>query len=278
MTKQRMKFLMEQREKVGGGGGAGGGGVGSEDLSNPQWRATIDAWIPTWRRWEEAEAKRIKKRDSRKSRKRKGRESDDEDADDAGAGGGEGGGTVDWKDSSSPAITGTGNGNGFTQSSMPPPPPVRLPPGFDSMFNHAPHTPTARMGYPSQYQPSSSGTVDAGVMNAMLDTLNKLNKRLDSTPPNPRASPVISALVSNADSLTQSQESASRQMEGRSGSEIAPLGSSELIGTLKEELRLEMRAELRRELEKDRAALEEKLDSVQRTQDMILEMLRQEPD
>ena len=38
-----------------------------------------------------------------------------------------------------------------------------------------------------------------------------------------------------------------------------------------------MRAEVRAELEKDRATLEEKLDSVQRTQEMILEMLRQEP-
>jgi hypothetical protein len=47
----------------------------------------------------------------------------------------------------------------------------------------------------------------------------------------------------------------------------------ELRQELKEDLRREMREELRR----DRAGLEEKLDAVQRTQDMILEMLRQEP-
>lgn len=49
------------------------------------------------------------------------------------------------------------------------------------------------------------------------------------------------------------------------------------LHTLKEELRREMREEFRREIEQDRASLEEKLDSVQRTQEMILEMLRQEP-
>jgi hypothetical protein len=53
--------------------------------------------------------------------------------------------------------------------------------------------------------------------------------------------------------------------------------SSAFISQLKDELRQEMQDELRRELEKDRASLEEKLDSVQRTQEMILEMLRQEP-
>ena len=49
------------------------------------------------------------------------------------------------------------------------------------------------------------------------------------------------------------------------------------LSMLKEELRREMQDELRREIGKDRASLEEKLDSVQRTQEMILEMLRQEP-
>jgi vacuolar-type H+-ATPase subunit E/Vma4 len=57
--------------------------------------------------------------------------------------------------------------------------------------------------------------------------------------------------------------------------------SSREIERIKEELRQEMKEELRREmreeLRRDRAGLEEKLDSVQRTQDMILEMLRQEP-
>jgi hypothetical protein len=38
-----------------------------------------------------------------------------------------------------------------------------------------------------------------------------------------------------------------------------------------------MQAQFRSELERERVAMEEKLDSVQRTQDLILEMLRQEP-
>lgn len=64
-----MKFLEEQREK---------GGTDADDLSNPRWRAAVDAWIPTWQRWEEAEARRIERRDlrARNSRKRKDRSFD----------------------------------------------------------------------------------------------------------------------------------------------------------------------------------------------------------
>jgi hypothetical protein len=41
--------------------------------------------------------------------------------------------------------------------------------------------------------------------------------------------------------------------------------------------KLEPVVQRRSELERERVAMEEKLDSVQRTQDLILEMLRQEP-
>lgn len=52
VTKQRMKFLEELREKNNAGAVDGSR---SEDLSNPRWRAAVDAWIPTWQRWEGAE-------------------------------------------------------------------------------------------------------------------------------------------------------------------------------------------------------------------------------
>lgn len=268
VTKQRMKFLDEQRDK--------GGGVG-EDLSNPQWRATIDAWIPTWRRWEEAEARRIEKRDSRKPKKRKSRSWEGVDSVSDG-----------WRQSASPAVGGSSNGGypASTTASMAPPsstPAVRLPPGFESMFpNQTPQTPAPRTGgYPfpgqSNYHaspPTGSPGMDNPVMTAMLETLNKLNKRLDSTPEaaaNPRASPVISALVSTSES--PSQASPNQTQEDRSTTSAPSPVSADMLNKLKEELRQEMR----RELEKDRAGLEEKLDAVQRTQDMILEMLRQEP-
>lgn len=281
VTKQRIKFLEEQRDK----------GGSSEDLSNPQWRATVDAWIPTWRRWEDAEAKRIEKRDSRKPRKRKDRSWETADSV-----------SDSWTQSASPAA---GNNNNNNNNSYSPPAattavapavqqpvtvrpptsqPVKLPPGFESMFpNQTPKTPTSRPGvYPpaqNTYQDTSpTPGMDNNVMTAMLETLNKLNKRLDSGKPNPRASPVISALVSNSDSPSQSHGVPSNQtQDDRLTTNIWPSMGQDIISKMKEELRQELRAELRRELEKDRASLEDKLDSVQRTQDMILEMLRQEP-
>lgn len=277
VTKQRMKFLEEHRDK---------GGV-SEDLSNPQWRATIDAWIPTWKRWEESEAKRIERRDSRKSRKRKSRSWEALDSVSDG-----------WSQSASPTVSAA------TATRPPPLPPssssslstttpaVRLPPGFDSMFpNPPPQTPTSRAGgnplssqNTYQMSPSSSTPgMDSHVMTAMLDTLNKLNKRLDSTPAappaNPRASPVISALVSTSEPPPPpppSQPSPKQTQEDPAASASVSQDAIS-ISKLKEELRQEILTEMRRELEKDRAGLEERLDSVQRTQDMILEMLRQEP-
>ncbi|RJE23901.1 hypothetical protein PHISCL_03765 [Aspergillus sclerotialis] len=278
VTKQRIKFLEEQRDK----------GGSSEDLSNPEWRATVDAWIPTWRRWEEAEAKRIERRDSRKPRKRKDRSWETtESVSDS------------WTQSASPAM-GNNNNNSYSPpaattavasavqqpvTALPPTSkPVKLPPGFESMFPNQTPTPASRAGVhpqaPNTYQDSSTTTprMDNNVMTAMLETLNKLNKRLDSGQPNPRASPVISALVSNSDSPSQSHGAPSNQtQDDRLTTNISSSTGQDIVSKLKEELRQEMRAELRRELEKDRASLEEKLDSVQRTQDMILEMLRQEP-
>lgn len=285
ITKQRMKALEDQGNQGGGGTGAG---ASDDDMPNPQWRATVDAWIPTWQRWEEAEAKRIKERDSCKSRrKRKDRSWEGSRVD----------GLSDEGMSAEGNANGNGNGNGNRRNStlvgagtqmLPPPAPVRLPPGFESMFaNQAPHTPISRNGVyyhnnsayqtPTYSSPSGAG-VDNAVMGAMLETLNKLNKRLDSSPqnPNPRASPVISALVSNDDSASQSGAGLSPRAGQEENRSSIPL-TTELLGKLKEELRLEMQAEMRRELERDRAGFEEKLDSVQRTQDMILEMLRQEP-
>lgn len=58
---------------------------------------------------------------------------------------------------------------------------------------------------------------------------------------------------------------------------LQSLLSSPALSKLKEDIKVEMMGELRTEWDKERAVLEEKLDSVQRTQEMILDMLRQEP-
>ncbi|KAF4226573.1 hypothetical protein CNMCM8980_008424 [Aspergillus fumigatiaffinis] len=103
-----MKFLEEQREK---------GGTDADDLSNPRWRAAVDAWIPTWQRWEEAEARRIERRDlrARKSRKRKDRSFDLWDGNSDG-----------WRPSATPVVEsrfqapGQGPGQSQPQQAQPP--------------------------------------------------------------------------------------------------------------------------------------------------------------
>jgi hypothetical protein len=290
VTKQRMKFLEEQREK---------GGTDADDLSNPRWRAAVDAWIPTWQRWEEAEARRIERRDlrARKSRKRKDRSFDLWDGNSDG-----------WRPSATPVVEsrfqapGQGPGQSQPQQAQPPSvspasPPVpaastgvgagatpvqntvRLPPGFDSMF--ASQTPQPNRTTPAAAgwsYPQSSTTAQApsalesSMMTAVLETLGKLNRHLDAVSADPRSSPLVTSLTTNGQIARENGISHDSAVDGAPASM-----SSAFISQLKDELRQEMQDELRRELEKDRASLEEKLDSVQRTQEMILEMLRQEP-
>jgi hypothetical protein len=270
VTKQRIKFLEEQREK---------GGSENEDLSNPRWRAAVDAWVPTWRRWEEAEARRIERRDSRRPRKRKERSWEPAWGDAPGSNG--------WRPTASPTVENNGISESQTQSHPPPPAatatavtptPVRLPPGFENMFANQPSSNSP--GWSSQLPAASSSAPPAaenGMMNAVLETLGKLNRHLDAVNSEPRPSPLIASVPSNLDRPRQSNQPRPEEETSNEGETLEKAFPASVVRQLKEELRRELRDELRSELEKDRAALEEKLDSVQRTQDMILEMLRQEP-
>ncbi|KAE8349346.1 hypothetical protein BDV28DRAFT_141430 [Aspergillus coremiiformis] len=281
VTKQRMKFLEEQREKA---------GSENDDLSNPRWRAAVDAWIPTWRRWEEAEARRIEKRDSRRPRKRKERSW--EPAWDAPSSNG-------WRQTSSPTVENNTVRGSQSQSQIPSLHPLhvgaaaaaaaaaapsttsnlaRLPPGFETMFANQP---SGSPGWSSQHPSAPSALPSAGdngMVSAVLETLGKLNKHLDAVSSESRPSPLLS---SNSDLRHPARPSNQpRPEEENTSNEGDALGKAlpaSVIKQLKEELRRELRHELQSELEKDRASLEEKLDSVQRTQEMILEMLRQEP-
>ncbi|KAL4918904.1 hypothetical protein BDW62DRAFT_55328 [Aspergillus aurantiobrunneus] len=306
VTKQRMKFLEEQRDK---------GASEADDLSNPRWRAVIDAWIPTWQRWEEAEARRIEKRDSRRPRKRKWTVSTPTsttittDQWDLPTSSAPGSGSDAWRAppsaSSSPMVnhnhTPQTHNQNHHATTAPSTTPVRLPPGFDTLFSsqtqtqtppsasvstpfnsHAQHTQTNKPSTPSTINPNSS-TQDNTMMAAVLETLGKLNKHLDSnsTPPSllPSSTP-----TSNPEPPSLSQPQANTQDSSIGGGEslndqlqLQPFLSSAVLTKLKEDLKSEMFGELRTEWDKERAVLEEKLDSVQRTQEMILEMLRQEP-
>ncbi|OJJ72972.1 hypothetical protein ASPBRDRAFT_42752 [Aspergillus brasiliensis CBS 101740] len=271
VTKQRMKFLDEQRDK---------GADASEDLSNPRWRAAVDAWIPTWRRWEDAEARRIEKRDSRKPRKRKDRPWDTWTMSPS----------DEWKGTTSPLPTVNQHHPGpvtpVSQST------VRLPPGFDNMFsNQGLQTPSPAISVPPSTTAAAASNpppgTDNSMMSAMLETLGKLNRHLDSVHTKPTSSaPEKPTSPSRSRARKQSRDAQPVELDTTSNSPPPPASvaqtgltnlSSDFINKLKDELRQEMRAEVRAELEKDRATLEEKLDSVQRTQEMILEMLRQEP-
>ena len=95
---------------------------------------------------------------------------------------------------------------------------VKLPPGFETMFNNTVPT-TARLSSPptgvsmspplglSHTSPVLSSipnpaSPNSHMFNAVLDTLGKLNKHLDAASangaPDPRSSPVISALMQAA--------------------------------------------------------------------------------
>ncbi|KAL4928315.1 uncharacterized protein BDV17DRAFT_264695 [Aspergillus undulatus] len=329
VTKQRMKFLEEQRDK-----GAGE----AEDLSNPRWRTVVDAWIPTWQRWEDAEARRIEKRDSRRPRKRKWTVTTPTSTtittdgwDLPGSSAPSTGPDSAWRApssaSSSPMVNShTSQTHNHTSTAPSATPlsstPVRLPPGFDTLFSSQPqtqtpsttstpfnphtnaHTQTQRHtnnanhnqnhNHPST--PSTSNnqlhtnhtnhtnpppqTPDNTMMAAVLETLGKLNKHLDS---NNNSNPNTSNPTSNPDlnlnfsSQSQPQPNTRESTTSTNGLSTPLSDPSTALSKLKSDLKTEMMAKLRAEWDKERAVLEEKLDSVQRTQEMILEMLRQEP-
>jgi hypothetical protein len=120
---------------------------------------------------------------------------------------------------------------------------------------------------------------------AVLETLGKLNKHLDAASGGgidvSAASPMITALVqaaSESPALPSPRQSQHQQVQPGLQQQPQPQAPTHTqIEQMKEELRQEMRTQFRGELERERIAMEEKLDSVQRTQDLILEMLRQEP-
>lgn len=259
VTKQRIKFLEDQQQRQ----LALSGHSPVPDLMNPQWCAVLDSWIPTWQRWEEAEAQRISKRDEM-IRRRSHSKPQPEIGEHLGHR------FQDDGTNSPDALPFTNHTPTPAPTQISPPfelpstsisASVKLPPGFENMFSNTQSTmPTPPAPVPVPTSPSA-GSDQTGnrMVSAMIETLGKLNKHLDAASgdggTDSRASPVISALLQAA---TESQPQNS-----------SPISAD--IDRIKAELRQELRAEMRRE----RVAFEERLDTVQRTQEMILEMLRQ---
>ncbi|KAJ5196485.1 hypothetical protein N7449_006964 [Penicillium cf. viridicatum] len=312
VTRQRIKFLEDQRQR-----GSNAPGSTAEELMNPQWLAAVDAWLPTWQRWEEAENRRIAKRDELKKRRqpqpwRQNSNNGDQDPwrnlpgssatsptdvnaammsmlhqpvtnpiDDAAL--------PATSPTPSPSITGPAPPAHFLRSPSTPvsvSTSLKLPPGFENMFS-TPQLTSQVAPLPSISTPPVPQS-DGRMVSDVLETLGKLNKHLDAASgggiDTSAASPVISALVQAASeqpvlaSPRQSQHPQVQRLLQQQQQQQPQHGLTHIqIEQMKEELRHEMQAQFRGELERERLAMEEKLDSVQRTQDLILEMLRQEP-
>jgi small-conductance mechanosensitive channel len=139
--------------------------------------------------------------------------------------------------------------------------------------------------WPSTFTPAPRATAepspDNRMVSAVLETLGKLNKHLDAASgngaPDARSSPVISALLQSATDSTAQNQTFSEESQQTTSSNVYSRDFAQMKEELRQEMKEELRREMREELRRDRAGLEEKLDAVQRTQDMILEMLRQEP-
>ncbi|KAJ5937211.1 hypothetical protein N7454_004866 [Penicillium verhagenii] len=275
VTKQRVKFLKDRRQQqenqnqnqnrlVAGGSHVQAQAQLSEDSMNPQWCGVLDLWIPTWRRWQEAEAKRIEKRDEIVKRRRvsqgqvlvqvpvqghgraegsrnagsRSSSSDGDGLDGAGGFHDEEGGAETIAAAASLAGThpyGGGAGGGAQSTPVSLPAGVKLPPGFESMYSNPNPKPSFNL------QTSQTSLQAPG-----------RQKRLQA----------------------QRQPQSQPQMPGMDSPNLYRSGPNSLdIERIKEELRQEMRLELRRELDQVRTVYE-KLDSLQRTQEMILQMLR----
>ncbi|KXG52679.1 uncharacterized protein PGRI_079350 [Penicillium griseofulvum] len=306
VTRQRIKFLEDQRQR-----GSNAPGSMAEELMNPQWLAAVDAWLPTWQRWEEAENRRIAKRDELKKRRqpqpwRQNSKNGDQDPWQSLPGSSATSptdvntsmmsmmhpvaNTVDstlpaTSPTPSPSITGPAPPTHFLEQPSTPisaTTSLKLPLGFENMFS-TPQLTSQVAPFPSISTPVPQS--DGRMASAVLETLGKLNKHLDAASGGgidvSAASPMISALVqaaSESTPLPSPRQSQHQQVQPGLQQQPQPQAPTQTqIEQMKEELRQEMRAQFRGELERERIAMEEKLDSLQRTQDLILEMLRQEP-
>lgn len=249
---------------------------------NPDWVAALDIWIPTWKRFDEAETERIARRDHairRRTTRGQWRSTGVQDdmfrrslshspetelialrrsyLDGIRAEAAEN--TADTTDGGVP----------FGSPSPPAPMSVRLPPGYENMFSAIQSTaqpsPPTQASLPAQA--STQAQISTPLTFVPFTSTEEFIQEADSARiPTPntdtQAEPVIPTVEpAFEDNVSDFQDS----------QDLEPAD----VVRMKEDLRQEMRAEWRLELERSRAALEEKLDSVQKTQEMILEMLRQ---
>lgn len=287
VTKQRMRVLAQQKKQR---------ELGQEitdDKSDSLWREVLDAWLPHWERFEEAERRRIEVRDSYLLKRKRKREAE----------------AVRVAEFRTPQPH-------RPSSSQPTPPSITTQPGWPVAQNDEPaYTSTGGQGPGAKYPASNGSMVTQGVFLpsaysrastsphavtqsavtgstgespltlAILETLSKFNLHLDKAATVAAASSLpasgIATDVPQSDSSLLAVLTAGRNVTAPTSpnpkhkkrpSSIMASGeqAQASIIKLKEEIRTELRTEFRN-------IIEEKFDSLQRTQEMILEMLRQEP-
>jgi hypothetical protein len=248
VTQQRIKFLLGLDGKRG------------QDQADAAWSAAVDSWIPAWKRFQEQEAERINAKQGKRGRKRK-------------------------------SMVQAEASRGYHV--------LQLPSGFDTMFasQSKPDVAGTRSGGGAgggggatkgttvATVPSASTTAEPNVSAAILETLSKLNKNLEAVSSRTQqqqqqqssstaAPPPPQHPHHNTTTSSSRRNSADKPHPSSSATTIGP---HHISSSILEQIKGELRADFRREMEKDRAELEEKLEAVQRTQEMILELLRQEP-
>lgn len=258
VTHQRMKFLASLDGKRG------------EDQSDSTWRNAVDSWIPVWKRFQEQESERVNAKQGKRGRKRKSTAPQDFD----------------------------NNNNGSSHNA------VQLPSGFDTMFTPSKRqaltgpshssgapvapststsvstsisapmptpTPAPATVTPTPMLAASSSPQDRDVSSAILDTLSKLNRNLEAASSrNPQAT--NQSVTFRPPAPNSSVTSPPNRPHVPNQSTAYPIAASAIM-----QIKWEVRNELRQEMEKHQAHVEDRLNSVQRTQDMILELLRQGP-
>lgn len=307
----------------------------NQDSMNPRWCEVLDEWLPTWRVWEDSEAKRIAKRDelvkrrsmasgysavpkkSRSSIETKNHSQGDDSSsfaifstrDEPGVGaiGFEhecGDSSVRDVEADASHVPSPQSGQGYRchavrgtgpqRAQKPSPAPhfqfealstnigasVKLPPGYENMFSNPPpvisnyNTPSrSQVSVPST-TPSSMPPPDYHLSNTFNQTPDStdiaLDPMLENNSPGTRIEPDIDALVRAAAEASAQSQLGPDLVQQREGSQDS---LSIDIENIKEQLRREIKAEIRQEMNQNWAAMESKIDSVQSTQQKILEML-----
>lgn len=300
VTRQRIKYLADLKE----------GKIEADQATDP-WKKVLDEWIPTWEKFEVSEKRRIEVRDQRAAmRKRK------EPPSSATAATEGSNPSSPVPSSSTPAAKRKSTGvasapSGSWQATpskwtpasssygpppyaipagpMAPPPPstpgMKMPDGYDTMFRSPVH-PTTHPLYPypppqPYYTPPMAAppAADNNLTSAVLETLTKLNKHLEKADGTPS---VVAALTGSNNTntnekTTTTENGISSSSSSQPDAESQETESTQISPAILKKLKTEIRAEFETELAKIREAFTSKLDALEQTQEMIMEMLRQEP-